>query len=93
MIAELPLPASIGEVAVTVDCAADTTPALTTTVAVCVTPTVLIVAETVFDPAAVELRVPVATPLASVVPTGCVTALPPPVAAITTVAPWIGFPN
>ncbi len=92
MIAELPLPAAIGEMPVTVDCAADTGPAFTTTVAVCVTPT-LIVAETVFDPAAVELRVPVATPLASVVPTGCVTALPPPAAAINTVAPWIAFPN
>ncbi len=87
MIVELPLPAVIGEVAVTVDWAADTAPALTATVVVWVTPTVLIVAETVFDPAAVELRAPVATPLASVVPTGCVTALPLPVAAITTVAP------
>src|SRR2546429_340920 len=93
VIVELALPGAIGDVARTVDCAADTAPALTATVAVCVTPTVLIVAETVFDPAAVELRVPVATPLASVVPTGCVTALPPPVAVITTVAPWIAFPN
>jgi len=31
---EVPLPAAIGEVAVTVDCAADTAPAFTTTVAV-----------------------------------------------------------
>ena len=92
MIAELPLPAAIGEVAVTVDCAADTAPALTATVAVCVTPTVLIVAETVFDPAAVELRVPVATPLAFVVAAGCVSVLPDPVVASTTVAPWIGLP-
>jgi hypothetical protein len=50
--------------------------------------TVLIVAETVFEPAAVELRVPVATPLASVVPTGCVNVVPVVgVAASVTVAP------
>jgi hypothetical protein len=60
----------------------------TTTVAVCVMATVLIVAETVFEPAAVELRVPVATPLASVVPTGCVSVFPGVgVAASVTVAP------
>ena len=43
-------------------------PAVTVTVAVCVIATEPIVAETVFNPAAVELRVPVATPLALVVP-------------------------
>jgi len=85
-------PAVIGDVAVTVDRLADTAPALTTTVAVCVTATALIVADTVFDSAAVEVRVPVATPLALVVPTGWVSVFPVPVAASTTVAPWIGFP-
>src|SRR5881296_3095667 len=85
-------PAVIGDVALTVDCAAETVPAFTTTVAVCVTATVFIVAETVFDSATVEVRLPVATPLALVVPTGCVSVLPVPEAASTTVAPWIGLP-
>src|SRR5216683_1258620 len=85
-------PAVIGEVAATVDCAAETVPAFTTTVAVWVTATALMVADTVFDSAAVELNVPVATPLALVVPTGCVRVLPVPVAASTTVAPAIGLP-
>src|SRR2546428_5823558 len=88
-----PLPAVIGEVAVTADCAADTVPAFTTTVAVWVIATALIVAETVLEPAAVDDRVPVATPLASVVPTGWVRVFPPVgVAASVTVAPGIGFP-
>src|SRR2546422_421053 len=90
---EVPLPAVIGEVAVTVDWGADTVPAFTTTVAVCVIATVLIVAETVFEPAAVELNVPVITPFASVVPTGWVNVFPAVgVAASVTVAPWIGLP-
>src|SRR6266513_1442358 len=90
---ELPLPAAIGDVAVTVDCAAETAPTFTATLAVCVIATELIVAETVFDPAAVELSVPVATPLALVVPTGCVSVFPVVgVAASTTVAPAIGLP-
>src|SRR5207247_3083539 len=89
---EVPLPATIGDVAVTVDKVADTVPAFTTTVAVWVIATELIVAETVFEPAAVELRVPVATPLTSVVPTGCVSVFRAvAVAASTTVAPAIGF--
>src|SRR5438132_1652191 len=93
VIVEVPLPAAIGDVAVTVDCAADTAPTFTTTVAVCVMATELIVAETVFEPAAVELRVPVATPFPSVVPTGCVRVFPAVgVAASVTVAPAIGFP-
>ncbi len=88
VIVEVPLPAAIGVVAVTVDWPADTAAAFTTTVAVCVMATVLIVAETVLDPAAVELRVPVATPLAFVVPTGCVSVFPAVgVAASVTVAP------
>jgi len=85
---EVPLPAVIGDVALTVDCAADTVPAFTTTVAVCVIATELIVADTVLDPAAVELSVPVATPLASVVPIGCVSVFPVVgLAASVTVAP------
>jgi hypothetical protein len=50
--------------------------------------TVLIVAETVLVSATVELKVPVATPFASVVPTGCVSVFPVVgVAASVTVAP------
>src|SRR5207302_1852627 len=87
-----PLDALIGEVAVTVDCAADTAPAFTTTVAVCVIATALIVAEIVFDSASVDHSFPVATPLSFVVAAGCVSVLPDPVVASTTVAPWIGLP-
>src|SRR5712691_5737212 len=90
---EVPVPAAIGEVALTVDWPADTGPGFTTTVAVWVIDTALIVADTAFDPAAVELKVPVTTPLASVVPSGCVTVFPAVgVAASVTVAPSIGFP-
>ncbi|HEX9487306.1 MAG TPA: hypothetical protein VF976_09590, partial [Gemmatimonadales bacterium] len=89
---DAPLPAVIGDVATTVDCAAETVPAVTTTVAVWVIATVLIVADTVFDSATVELELPVATPLALVVPTGCVRVFPVPVATSTTVAPAIGLP-
>jgi hypothetical protein len=93
VIVEVPLPAAIGDVALTVDWAAETVPAVTTTVAVCVIATELMVAETVLEPAAVEFKVPVISPLASVVPTGWVSVLPAVgVAASTTVAPWIGFP-
>ena len=63
-------PAVIGDVAVMVDGAADTVPAVTTTVAVCDTATPLIAADTVFDSATVELNVPVATPLVFVVVAG-----------------------
>jgi hypothetical protein len=88
VIVELPLPAVMGDVALTVDCAADTVPAFTTTVAVCVIATELIVAETVLDSAAVDESVPVATPFALVVPTGCVSVFPAVgEAASTTVAP------
>jgi len=93
VIVEVPVPAAIGDVALTVDWAADTAPALTTTVAVCVIATALIVADTVLDPAVVELNVPVISPLASVVPTGWVSVLPVVgVAARVTVAPAIGLP-
>src|SRR5207245_2366563 len=66
---------------------------LTTTVAVCATATPLIVADTVFDSATVELSVPVVTPLVLVVVAGCVSVFPVPVAASTTVAPATGLPN
>src|SRR5205823_4009951 len=68
VIVEVP-PAVIGELALTDDWAAEIVPALTTTVAVCVTATELIVADTVFVPAVVALKVPVICPPASVVPT------------------------
>src|SRR5207249_2953225 len=67
-------------------------PTSTTTVAVWVTATPSIVAETVFDSATVEPRVPVARPLAFVGAAGCVSVLPVPVAASTTVAPCTGLP-
>src|SRR5437773_8405413 len=90
---DVPLPAVMGDVAVTVDKDAETVPTFTTTLAVCVIATELIVAETVLEPAAVDDSVPVATPLASVVPTGWVRVFPPVgVAASVTVAPWIGLP-
>src|SRR6266568_4032903 len=90
---EVPVPAAIGEVALTVDWPAETGPAFTTTVAVCVIATASMVADTAFDPAAVELKVPVTTPLASVVPSGCVSVFPAVgVATSVTVAPSIGFP-
>src|SRR5206468_3047307 len=88
VIVEVPLPAAIGEVAVTVDSVAETVPAFTTTVAVWVMATAAIVADTVFEPAAVDDSVPVTTPLASVVPTGWVSVFPAVgVAASVTVAP------
>ncbi len=63
-------------------------PGVTVTGAVCVIATPSIVADTVFVPAAVELRVPVTTPLAFVVPTGCVSVFPAlGEAASVTVAP------
>src|SRR5437667_335598 len=93
VIVDVPLPAVIGDVAVTADCAADTGPAVTTTTAVCETATPLIVADTVFASATVELRVPVVTPLAFVVALGCVSVFAVPVAATTTVAPGIGLPK
>jgi hypothetical protein len=76
----------VGE-AVTLDWPDETAPGVTVTAAVWVMSTELIVAETVFDSATVELRVPVATPLPSVVALGWVRVFPVPVAAKTTVAP------
>src|SRR5216117_1557217 len=93
VIVDVPVPAAIEEgAAATVDCAAETGPGFTVTDAVCEMATPFAVAETVFAWATVELNVPVATPLASVVPLGCVRTLPLPVAASTTVAPLIGLP-
>ena len=92
VIVALPLPAvSDDGAAATEDCDADTGAEATVTVAVCVIPVPLIVADMVFTPATVELKLPVATPLALVVPLGCVNVLPLPVAASTTVAPLIGL--
>ncbi len=68
-------------------------PGFTSTVAVWATATPPIVAETVFASATVDERVPVATPLALVVPTGWVRALTVPLAASMTVAPWMGLLN
>jgi hypothetical protein len=79
--------------ATTVDCPALTAAGVTVTVAVWVIPVPSIVAETTLSPAPVALSVPVATPPASVVAPGGVSVFPPPVAASTTVAPWIGFPK
>ena len=90
---EVPLPTVIGDVATMVDCVVETVPGLTVTVAVCVTATPVIVADTVFDSATVELSVPVATPLEFVVVLGCVNVLPCPVALSTTVAPATGLSN
>src|SRR5205809_873398 len=89
---EAPLPAVIGEVALTVDCAADTVPAFTTTVAVCLIASAFLLALLSFPTRRSSDLVPVATPLAFVVVTGCVSVLPDPVAASTTVAPGIGLP-
>src|SRR5262245_3859233 len=76
----------------TVDSAALTAAGITVTVAVCVTAPPSMVAETVLLSATVELRLPVATPLAFVGPNGCVTVLPLPVADKMTVAPATGLP-
>ena len=94
VIVDEPLPAVIDSgAAATVDCDAETPPGVTLTVTVCVTATELIVAEIVLLPAAVEASVPVATPLAFVVPTGCVKVFPAVgVAPSETVAPSIGLP-
>src|SRR5437763_1454512 len=90
VIVEVPVPASIvGGTAATVDCAAETAPLVTVTVAIWVTATPLMVAETLFASAAVERSVPVAVPSAPVGPVGWVSVLPPPVAWRTTLAPVI----
>jgi hypothetical protein len=93
VIVDVPLPARMDVgLALTVDCAADGGPAVTVTVAVWVIETPLMVAETVFVPAAVDDSVPVATPLAPVVPDGWAIVLPLPVADSTTLAPLTGLP-
>src|SRR5919106_244290 len=88
-----PLAMMVPGAAVTVLWAALTGPALTVTVAVWEIAMPLIVAETTLAPAAVELSVPVAAPVAPVGPAGWVRVLPVPVAARTTVAPLTGLPN
>jgi hypothetical protein len=67
--------------ALTDDCAAEGLAGFTVTPAVCVIETMgpaptWAVADTVFDSASVELRVPVVTPLALVVPEGWMSVLP-----------------
>src|ERR1051326_6612504 len=91
---DVPLPILIGDVAVTVDCAGDTGPGLTTTLAVCVRRSVpFTLAVTVLVPGAVELSVPVAWPFTWVGAPGCVSVLPVVgVAASVTVAPLTGLP-
>src|SRR5205823_5996185 len=90
---EVPLPAAIGDVAVTVEWVAETARSEERRVGDGGMATPPMVAETVFESAAVDVRLPVATPLASVVGTGCVHVLPAVgVAASTTVAPATGFP-
>ena len=71
VIVAVPLPAAmvVGE-AVTVDREAETAADVTLTLTVCESAMPLAVAETVLVAATVELKVPVATPLASVGPTG-----------------------
>ena len=69
----------------------DAAAAFTVTVGCWVIATELIVADTVFVPTAVELKVPVNTPLPFVVPPG-VTVFPDPVALRTTETPLTGFP-
>ena len=73
----------------------ETAAALTVTVGCCVIPTVLIVAETVFACAMVELRVHVATPipLAVCVSPAGTSVLFEPDTEIVTLALGIGFPN
>jgi hypothetical protein len=93
VIVDVPLPARMDVgLALTVDWPADGGPAVTVTVAVWVIETPLMVAETVFVPAAVDDSVPVATPLAPVVPDGWAIVLPLPVADSTTLAPLTGLP-
>src|SRR5205809_435509 len=90
---DVPLPAVMGDVAVTVDKDAETDPPHTTTLEVRVIVTGLVVAESVFVPAAVALGVPGATPFASLGSSDRVSVFPAVgVAASVTVAPWTGLP-
>src|SRR6266540_2658441 len=66
--------------------------AVTATVAPCRTAMPLIVAVTSFTSATADPNVPVATPLGSVGPLGCVSVLSLPVTASSTRAPLTGFP-
>ena len=94
VIVEVPLPAEIVfGLALTLDSVALNALGATVTATVCVMVVPLIVAEIVLVPATVELRVPVATPLALVALAGGVKVLLDPVAARTTIAPWMAFPK
>src|SRR5207302_441804 len=76
----VPVEAVMGDVAATLDCAPETVLATTSTDAVWVIATVLMVADTVFDSATSELSVPVATPSVPVGLLGWVTIFAVPVA-------------
>jgi hypothetical protein len=67
--------------------------AVTVTVSVCMTAVLLIVAETIFCPATVALRLLKATPAALVPPVGCGRVAPAPLTANWTVAPAIALSN
>src|SRR5206468_1962081 len=71
---------------------AEAVPGPTVTLVAWVIATPLIVAETVFVSATVELKVPDATPLAFAGAAGWVKLFPLPVAASVTVTPLTGFP-
>jgi hypothetical protein len=92
VIVEVPMPDAIGDVALTVESADDTSAGVTVTAAVCGMSCVSTRADTVFVSAVVELSVPVATPFASVGPAGGATVFPAPVAVSVTVFPLITFP-
>src|SRR5438093_5332884 len=76
----------------TVNASCVAAPAVTVTTAVWVAVIPPTAAVTVFDPATVEVRLPVATPFASVGAAGCVSVFPVPVAVSTTAAPLTGLP-
>src|SRR5438132_1903605 len=91
----VPPAAMLAGAAATVDWLDETAPGVTVTAAVAVNAVPFTVAEIVFPSGTVELNVPVATPLPSVVAAGCVSVFPLPVAASTTVAPpiWLPVPS
>src|SRR5207249_3402532 len=93
VIVEVPVPASIvGGAAATVDCAAETAPLVTVTVAVWVTATPLIVAEIDCPPATAERSLPATVPSAQVGAVVRVSVFPVPVVCSWSVAPALRFP-
>jgi len=89
----VPLLAVIGDVAATVDWAAEAAPGCTKTAELWVMATPLAVAEIVLVSARIELIEPLATPTAEVNAAGWVMVLSEPLDEITTVAPDTGLPN